>query len=567
MSNLPPTRVRRDHPPHRVGPRGGRRLLRLPLALLVLAAACFLALGAGEAWRDSPTFDEPVYVAAGVAAVLHQDLTLNAEHPPLPKVLAVLPVLLAHPVVPTDGRWSGNNERAYSARFVDAQLRAGTLRRVTFAARLVPLAETAGVAFAIFALGSELLGTAAGAFGGILWLTSPFVLGIGHLDGTDVPFALAVVLSSWALARWLRLRSRRSLHWLGLALAGPALTEISGLLITAAGLAVVAAAGWRSGVRPAIARAGAAGLICLAAIWLPYLAIDPSVLAHPVLVVPRPYADGIAYLWSNDTTPGPGYIAGISYTGGRWWFWPLSLLIKLPAPTVILLAAGTAAWWQADRGQRQRALLTVAVPAVLLTAFTMTTPRDIGLRYLLPVIALWAAAAGALVPALARLRPAGRRVTVTAAAGLLAAAAVITAVSFPESLSWTEPPSGPGYAVVTDSNVDWGQGLYALRSWSAGHRPWVAYFGPRGITGREIPAARPLLGTSPAKISGWAAVSATALTSADRFPLAWIRGYCPVAVLAGSILIYHFSRPPGPAPVAGAPPAPCPGRWSSAPRR
>jgi hypothetical protein len=25
------------------------------------------------------------------------------------------------------------------------------------------------------------------------------VLGIGHLDGTDVPFALAVVLSSWAL--------------------------------------------------------------------------------------------------------------------------------------------------------------------------------------------------------------------------------------------------------------------------------------------------------------------------------------------------------------------------------
>jgi hypothetical protein len=545
--------------------------------MLALAAACFLALGVGEAWLDSPTFDEPVYVAAGMAAVLHQDLTLNAEHPPLPKVLAALPVLLAHPVIPANGRWSGNDERSYSARFTDAQLTAGSLRRVTFAARLVPLAETAGVAFAIFALGCELLGAAAGAFGGILWLASPFVLGIGHLDGTDVPFALAVVLSSWALARWLRLRSGRSLAWLGLALAGPAMTEISGLLVTAAGLAVVAAVSWRAGIRPALARAGLAGLICLVALWIPYVAIDPAVLAHPALLVPRPYADGLRYLWANDTMPGPGYIAGISYTGGRWWFWPLSLVIKLPTATLILLVAGTAAWWRADPAPRRRALLAVAVPAVLLTAFTITTPRDIGLRYLLPVVALWAAAAGGLAPALAGLRPTVRRpatwrpaawrAAVATAAGLLAVAAVTTAVSFPGSLSWTAPPFRPGYAVATDSNVDWGQGLYALRAWSVGRRPWVAYFGPRGISADAIPGARRLLGAAPARVSGWAAVSATALTSADRSRLAWIRGYCPVGVLDGSILIYHFSRPPAPAPTAGAPPAPCPGRWSTATRR
>jgi hypothetical protein len=33
----------------------------------------------------------------------------------------------------------------------------------------------------------------------IVKILAPLVLGIGHLDGTDVPFALAVVLSSWAL--------------------------------------------------------------------------------------------------------------------------------------------------------------------------------------------------------------------------------------------------------------------------------------------------------------------------------------------------------------------------------
>ena len=177
----------------------------LPLVVLAVMAAGFLALGVAEARADAPTFDEPVYVSAGLAAVLHHDVTLNDEHPPLPKVLAVLPVLFMHPVVPANGRWSGNDEERYGARFVAAQLAAGKLRSVTFASRLVPLAETAGVAFVLFAVASELSGPVAGALAGMLWLASPFVLGIGHLDGTDVPFALGASLSSWALVRWLRL--------------------------------------------------------------------------------------------------------------------------------------------------------------------------------------------------------------------------------------------------------------------------------------------------------------------------------------------------------------------------
>jgi hypothetical protein len=159
-----------------------------------------------------------------------------------------------------------------------------------------------------------------------------------------------------------------------------------------------------------------------------------------------------------------------------------------------------------------------------------------------------------------------RRIAGAATGGLLVIAAVITAASFPDSLSWTAPPFRPGYAVATDSNVDWGQGLYALRSWGTGRHPWVAYFGPRGLTTDPVPGARPLLGTPPGRISGWVAVSATALTSADRSRLAWLRGYCPVDVLDGSILVYRFSRPPAPAPAPGRPPAPCPGRWSSAGR-
>ena len=38
---------------------------RLPLVILAVITAGFLALGVAEAWSDSPTFDEPVYVSSG----------------------------------------------------------------------------------------------------------------------------------------------------------------------------------------------------------------------------------------------------------------------------------------------------------------------------------------------------------------------------------------------------------------------------------------------------------------------------------------------------------------------
>ena len=553
----------------------------LPLATLLAATIGFLALGLGEARSDSPTFDEPVYVAAGLAAILHHDLTFNDEHPPVPKVLAALPVLLANPVIPGNGRWSGNDERSYSARFAHAQLAAGRLRVVTFAARLVPLAESAGVAFAAYGLGAELFGATAGAFAGLLWLASPLVLGIGHLHGTDIPFALAVTLCSWALARWLRLRTARALASAGLAMTAAAGTEMSGLLVVLAGLTVIVVASWPSGARRACASAGRAAAITWACLWVSYAALDPSVMVQPTILVPRPYLDGIAYLASYHAAAAPGYLAGLPYTGSRWWFWPLSLLIKFPAASLALLLAGTFAWCCTDRAARRRLLLAVGIPAFPLVIFTLTSPLNIGIRLLLPVIALWAAAASALVPAVSALSPAapralggaaaariavGRPAACAAVATLLAAGAIVTALSFPGSIAWTAPPFRPGYAAATDSNIDWGQGLYALQSWSRDRHPWVSYFGPRGLTVAAVPGARALLGTPPDRVSGWVAVSATALNTADHTRLAWLRDYCPVGVLNGSVLIYHFPKPPaapsGAVPSPARPAAVCPGTWS-----
>jgi 4-amino-4-deoxy-L-arabinose transferase-like glycosyltransferase len=525
--------------------------------LVLVSIVAFLVLGGIEAWHDSATFDEPVYVSSGAVAVLHHDLADNPEHPPLFKVLAALPVLAVRPVVP-QGNWNINNEHQYGARFVNAQLRAGTMHRVTFASRLVPLLECALLALVLYALASELFGHWPGVAAALLWLLNPLVLGLGHLDGVDVPFALSTALVSWALVRWLRRRDRRSLVWLGVACGVVVQAQITGLLVVALVCGTVLWAqfrggerGWRLWRRPVLI-----AVITWLLVWAVYVALDPPVVLHSWYLLPHPFVEGVKYLASNDTGSSPGFILGQRWNGANVWFWPASLLVKLTAPILVLLVAGPLALVGAvrsgavSRATFRQTLVAVALPALVLFAFELPNPRTLGVRYLLPSIALWAVAASPIALLV------GRRLVALTLGGVVAVAAAFTALSFPDSLAYTAPPFTPGYRVATDSNVDWGQDLSLLATWSRGRHPRVAYFGPRGIRLADIPGARRLIGVAPATITGWVAVSATDLTSALRHDdLRWLRAYCPVGTLGGSIVLYRFTVAPvdGPAPSTPAP--------------
>lgn len=243
------------------------------MLLLAVVVVGFLAVGLAEAWSDSPTFDEPVYVSAGLAAVLHHDLTYNDEHPPLPKVIAILPVLLSRPVVPGNGRWDTNDERTYSARFVLAQQHAGTLRSITFWSRLVPLLEAVAVAFLLYGLGGDLFGRAAGALSGLLWLLSPFVLGLGHLDGLDIAFALAVTGWSWSLLRWVRHPSTRTLVVLGVVTGAAVLTDVTGLFLLGLAALSVLAIRWPLSRRQALIDCAAVTAIAWVSVWIVYASL------------------------------------------------------------------------------------------------------------------------------------------------------------------------------------------------------------------------------------------------------------------------------------------------------
>jgi hypothetical protein len=524
----------------------------------MLAVLClqFLALGVVQAWQDSPTFDEQYHLAAGVTALTRHQLRITPEHPPLGEALAAVPVLAARPVIPTGRSWRSGDSDAYAGEFMQAQIRAGALRRVTFLGRLVPLAAGAAIGLLAFVLASELFGPAAGLFAATVWLTLPLTLGLAHLNGVDIPFTLATLALSLVLLKYLRVSTTRRALVVGL-VCGLALTaRLNAFVLIPTILAIVAVAGRRS-VAQAARHAGVIVATSWGAVWLVYRLLSPfphfrhvglprgsvPFSARLVLLAPWPseFAYGIRKQALVAQAPGPAYLLGHVWRGARWWYWPGSMLVKLPASTLIVMLVGL--WFWRGIGQRSvwEAAVVLGVPAVALTAFILPQPRDLGLRYLLPVIALGIVAGSPLV-----------RFASRATAGRIVVGLIVVAQLFwlwessPRSLGWTAPPFRPGYQVAADSNLDWGQDLYRLRTWGRDHPGAVVfYFGPLDPA-LLVPHSRSLVDAirPGGDGSGWWAVSASLLTDYYSGTLAWLRAYCPVGLVGDSILLYRFRTQP-----------------------
>jgi len=160
------------------------------------------------------------------------------------------------------------------------------------------------------------------------------------------------------------------------------------------------------------------------------------------------------------------YLLGRVHPRAVWYYFPVALSIKLTLPMLLapllLLAA------------RPKALrnCVVACGAVLL-AFSFTYRVQIGIRLILPVVALLAVGlAAALAEATESLAGRKRQImagTVTLGMAWMAVSAVLV---WPHGLCYTNELWGgtsKGYLWLSDSNYDWGQGLKDLDRWRQDH--------------------------------------------------------------------------------------------------
>jgi 4-amino-4-deoxy-L-arabinose transferase-like glycosyltransferase len=405
------------------------------------------------------------------------------------------------------------------------------------------------IGWLIAMLATALFGSNAGLVAGLLWLANPFVLGIGHLDGIDMPATLTTVLAALAVLHARRNPTRGRIIIVGLCAGLAVLARVSGLLVIATAAFALFTPQWREQRDHAVWRAavvvGTAWLTVMAA----YAVLSPvDILGHGAplhaamntignVLVPPEWLRGTSYLLHDGNNPGASFLLGLQHTGAWALFVPGSLFVKLPPTTLAVLIVGPLAWLKLPGAARRDAAVVVAVPAIAHTLFTMQQARPIGLRYELPALALALVAASAIVHAITP--------RVLRALGAVVVGVGALACSAGPALAWTNPLLGPGYRQAADSNLDWGEAFPALARWSPSHHPWVEVFSSPGLGNAAVPGARDLT-TAPAStpITGWVAVSASELTVYDRHDLAWLRAYCPVRVLDGSVLVYRFSSPP-----------------------
>jgi len=561
--------------PARAGPAQralDARAARLWVAALLLVHAA-LALWAIS--RNSVTFDENFHLPAGLMIVERANFTGSVAQPPLPKVLFALPSVLLGARLPDARAMASGDELTVGESFMRQNWdRYGQLY---FASRLVALLFSLALAVLVWRWARALHGEAAGVLAVALYALCPEALAHAGIVGTDLPTALAFTFALFTLWRYLGAPSRRRWMWMALAWAAAFLSRFSAVQLVPVFVLVTLLAQSRG----FLLHPRAAWLGLLALVPVSWLAVDAGYLFafHPGAWSELPFRSNVfigfvhRFPWFNVPVP-TAYIAGLDYMlmlnqqastyllgrihdGAVWYYFPLALLFKLPFGTWgALLARAMVRPREADAARVPAAWVIGVAGGVVLVIALCFTRYNFGIRYLLPLLPLACIWCGGLLDT--QVRPPLQRIAV-ALSVLLALEASLAAPWFLSFYNWPSARTGASDRLVNDSNVDWGQGLIALREEMARRgirRIHLSYHGTTDPTVYGIDYV-PYLGGPVGRESDWIAVSSyyfvglaqrmmtpqgpTLSTQIDFQPL-WSR--VPDARPAGCMYLFKLPRRP-----------------------
>ena len=461
--------------------------------------------------RQTQTWDEACHIFAGYSYWTHGDFGINPEHPPLVKLLASVPLLPSSlNVPPHDKIFSKEDDFTSAERFVYLN----NANQILFRARLAAALLTFLLALLLFAGAREMFGTLAAFVALILFVFEPNILAHGALVTTDMGITCFLFGTVYAFYRYVKVPSRRTLGLLALAAGLSLAAKHSGILIfpilialafadfliTRKSLTRLTEYTAQHGFR--LARAlFLAGLAAVVILWASYgfrfhprpgidadqqLISYASRLNHPLQeklitwfarwhLLPQSYLYGLADV---GITAGFShtYLFGKVYPHGRWFYFPAAFLIKTSLPLIIFLLLLPIAIVVRGAPYR-RELWFLTLPPALYLGLAMSSGMNIGVRHILPIYPFLMILAGWTAAQLVRYR----RHWTYGVAFILGFGVVSSLRVFPVYLSYAnELWGGPAstYRYLTDSNVDWGQQLQAVKKYLDSRHVqncWFAY--------------------------------------------------------------------------------------------
>jgi 4-amino-4-deoxy-L-arabinose transferase-like glycosyltransferase len=183
---------------------------------------------------ESPTVDEVCHLPAGLTYWQKRTFRLYRLNPPLVKLAAALPVLLAHPVVDPiyqTPNWRGRDPSQIDFAHQFAALNAARYFELFQLGRLLmPLFSVVG-GLAVFAWSRRLYGLLGGLLSLALWTFCPNVLAHARLVTSDLGAAACGVAATYLFWRYLRQPRWEWAAASGIALGFAQLTKFSMLIL------------------------------------------------------------------------------------------------------------------------------------------------------------------------------------------------------------------------------------------------------------------------------------------------------------------------------------------------
>lgn len=298
-------------------------------------------------------------------------------------------------------------------------------------------------------------------------------------------------------------------------------------------------------------------------------------------VMPEAWLHGLLEQWCT-TMSRRSFLLGERGIEGWWYYFPFSLLVKTPLAALLAALGALGAWivkhavqdtgedGQPATNPAEKAgvsgidrwdVACLLVPIAVYGFMSLRSSINIRIRHLFPIIPLlYILIAVVLAECLRRLR---RSRPVAIGLGVLGVAlAVETLAAYPSYLSFFNVAAGGsrgGLALLSDSSLDWGQGLKHLAAWQRKHPDetlYLCYFGSAdpvyyGIRSQPLPNGYPYDPKDMANLGpGVLAISATHLQGQylvwpPENPRAKFPKQEPMEVLDGCIYLYRWPPPPG----------------------
>ncbi|MBI4055876.1 MAG: glycosyltransferase family 39 protein [Elusimicrobia bacterium] len=517
---------------------------------ILLLAGAHLFLGFQAIRHAAPAYDESSHLASGYTYWAHGRYLLNnLYHPPLARLAAALPLLALKPLhFSHHPYWTSLRQYPYAHLFL-YENRYPAEKMLHLARGFQFVLWTLVLGSFLFLWTRRVAGPLAAGAALFFHAFSPNILGYGTLITTDFAPTVLFFTHFYCLYRFNE-NSSKKWSWAGAAaiLAGLALgSKFSMAILLPMGVLFFAVLRqWKFlPLYLALALLSLAGL---------YRFTDFSL-----------YWQGLGYLAGDLERGRSSFLLGNHSTTGWWYYFPVAILVKTPL-SLLLSASLGAAICVAGTGREAGGLpragtrfqkLILFLPPLLYLLAACSSKVQIGVRHVLPIYPYLFLCAGVGVAALWSHRRYALLVPL-----LCSWQGISLFRAHPYPLThFNELAGGPsgGYRILTDSNLDWGQGLQALGDYlrergspsillsyfgtADPHHYGIRYLPTLCVTNIELPGNLPASQKMPELL----AVSATNLQGtyyADKGIWEWLRERRPLFRAAHSIFLYDLSRDP-----------------------